>query len=87
MYALVPVCVVIRSARHLASAECRWSTSPPLLQVMQCSWWASMGQAHVRLAALMFGHVGEMLAEWRAAGWTSMSRRANETWKHLSSAS
>ena len=39
----------------------------PLLQVIQCSWWASMGQAHVRLAALMLGRVGEMLAELLAA--------------------
>ena len=33
----------MRSARHLASAECRWLPPP-------------------RLAALTFGHVGEMLA-------------------------
>ena len=46
-----------------------------------------MEQAHVRLAALTLGHVGEMLDGWLAAGWASMSRRASETWEHLSSAS
>ena len=46
-----------------------------------------MGHAHVRFAALTFGHAGEMLAGSLAAGWASMRRRASETWKHLSSAS
>ena len=38
-----------------------------------------MGQEQTRLAALTFGHVGEMLVEWLAAGCASMSRRASET--------
>ena len=46
-----------------------------------------MEQARVRLAALAFGHVGEMLAGSLAVGWASMSRRASDTWKHQSSAS
>ena len=37
----------------------------------------------VHLAAVTFGQVGEMLAGSLAAGWASMSRRANDTWKHL----
>ena len=68
MKTLTPVCVVKRSARHLATAECRWSTPPPLLHVMQCSWWGSMVRAHVRLAALTLGHVAEVLEAWLAAG-------------------
>ena len=37
MCAFTPVCVVMRSARHLARAECRWSSPPPLLQIIQSS--------------------------------------------------
>ena len=55
MCAFVPVCVVMRSARHVASAECRWSTPPPLLQLMGIDW------AGAHSAALTFGHLGEML--------------------------
>ena len=43
--------------------------------------------ATVHLEALTFGQVGEMLAGSLAAGWASMSRRANDTWEHLQSAS
>ena len=46
-----------------------------------------MGHVHTRLAALTLGHVGEMSVARAAAGWVSISRRAIETWKHLSSAS
>ena len=35
--------------------------------------------ATVHLAAVTFGQVGEMLAGSLAAGWASMSRRANDT--------
>ena len=79
--------VVIRSAMHLASAEWHWSTPPPLLHTMQWSWCRLMEFVQTRLAALTFGHVGEMLVARAAAGCASISRRAIETWKHLSSAS
>ena len=39
------------------------------------------------MAALTFGQVAEMLAGSLAAGRASTSRRASETWEHLSSAS
>ena len=46
-----------------------------------------MGQERTRLAALTLGHVEVMLAGVLAGGCSNMSRRASETWKHLSSAS
>ena len=81
---MTPVCVVIRSAKHLASAEWRWWTPPPLLHTVQWSWCRSMGHVQTRLAALTLGHVGEMLVARAAAGCASISRRAIETWKETS---
>ena len=71
--------VVTKSAKHLASAEWRWSTPPPLLHTMQWSWCGSMVHVQTRLAALTLGHVGEMLVARAAAGCISISLRAIET--------
>ena len=46
-----------------------------------------MEQARSNLAALTFGHVGEMLSGSLAVGWASMSRRASDTREHQSSTS
>ena len=81
IWTLAPVCVVTKSAKHLASAEWRWSTPPSLLHTLQWSWCGSMGHVQTRLAALMLGHVGEMLVARAAAGYASVERgRALLVW-------
>ena len=55
MYALVPVCVVTRSATHLASAKFRWSTAvrsfpaEPVLAVWSASWFVAWSRHRWRL--------------------------------------
>ena len=72
-----------------ASGKCGVSLidTSPLLHTMHWSWFVSVGHVQTRLAALTLGRVGEMLVARAAAGCASISRRAIETWKHLSSAS